>query len=412
MRESNKKEVSVAVVRTEEVQYDRVDFFQLVREAVNYLGNITKFVKPGCRVFIKPNAVSGVESVRGVTTEPKLIGALVRLAFEAGAKEVIVGDSSVNVSDSYRVMKEIGLVTEVERFGGRVIDLDQDTLLPVDIAQGSALRKILLPKSVLDADVIINAPKAKTHMIDAITCCVKNWVGIIPQKYRLKYHQLPRLYQVIADVMTIIRPALCVVDAVVIGEGEGPLNVTPRFLGLVFAGTDPVATDVVVAKVLGFEADELWFPWAAHLSGIGEIDFNKIQVLGMRIDDIKIRARRPTPALYNRFPCNIVTGGVCWGCLTWVIGTFVSWEKEGFWSKINYTLGKPTFLMGFNAEDPGFDEHILTGSYFVIGDCAPEQYKKNKNTIFIPGCPPGPRINTIVREVVERRRADEKFKNC
>lgn len=391
----------VSVSKIKGFPYDNKSVLAAVRDALSAWGGISYFIKQGQKVFIKPNAVTNVGAQHGVTTEPAIIAAIVQLAYEAGAEQVVVGDSSVNWSNSYEVMRDLGIVKEVTKYGGRVVNLDDEQLVVIDIPKGEAIRQIQVPRPLVEADVIVDVPKAKVHMIDGITCCIKNWVGVIPQRFRLSYHQMPRLIQVVADLFSVLRPTLCVVDALVIGEGEGPLNVEPRFVGAIVAGDDPVATDVVVAELMGITTNELWFPWAAFLAGIGEIDRRRIELYGIPLESLKIQAQRPIPALFNRFPCNVVAGGVCWGCLTWFIGTAVSWERDGTWVKIQQRLGKPTFVLGFKAQDPAMDEHLASGPYFVVGDCALVSYKKESADIIeIPGCPPGPTLVEAVHRLL------------
>lgn len=385
----------VAIVRADTMEYEKIEVKKMVQEAIRMLGGIDAFVGHGSRVFIKPNLVTNLPATAGVTVEPKIVGSLVELVREAGAREVWVGDSTVNWSKSYDVMADLGLTKEVERYGGRLVDLDAVPMVALDIPNGRAIRHIEVPQPLVEADVIINVAKAKTHMIDGITCCIKNWVGIIPQKIRLQYHQMPRLSHVVIDLMSRLPPTLCVVDALVVGEGEGPLNVDPRFMGLILAGNDPVATDVVMGYLMGLEADELHFAYTGYFAGLGEIDISKVEIRGPALEDLRIRVRRPIPA-FNRFPCNVVFGGACWGGLTWLLGTFVSWQRDGTWERIQKVLGRPTFMIGFNAEDPAFEAHLKEGPYFIVGDCAPEKYKTHKETTFVPGCPAGPAINETV----------------
>ena len=388
----------VSIVKTKEVAYTRIDVEAMVREAIEGLGGISKFVKPGQTVFIKPNAVVPSLASEGVTVEPEIVSSLIQLVKEAGAAEVLVGDSSVNGSDTLEVMKKLGMTEAVQEKGGKIISLDEVPLIEKKVSQGKVLDTIKIPKPLVEADVILDVAKAKTHYIDGITGCVKNWVGVIPQRYRLQYHQT-RLSQVIAEIMRQIPPDLCVVDALVIGEGEGPNNVDPRFLGVIVAGTDPVATDVVTGNLMGFDVNDLEFPWVASLEGVGVIDLNKIKVIGPSLEKIRIHACRPNPAVYNRFPCNIVLGGVCSGCLTWVVGTSVEWLRDGTWDKI-LRKGRPTLMVGYNAQDIHFEKHLKEGPYFVIGDCAPEEYKSDKRVIFISGCCPGNKIpDKILREM-------------
>ncbi|MEM3618345.1 MAG: DUF362 domain-containing protein [Candidatus Bathyarchaeia archaeon] len=396
----------MSIVSVHKQQYNYTDVWKALKEALNLLDGVSYFIKPGDRVFIKPNAVTDIGAERGVTTDPQIVGALTEIAFDAGASKVIVGESSVNWSNSYDIMKKLGITTMVKERGGMVIDLDQEPLVEVDIPRGEALRKAKLARILLEVDVIINAPKAKTHMIDGITCCIKNWVGLIPQKYRLQFHQMPRLIQVVIDIMRVVHPTLCVVDAIVVGEGEGPLNVDPRFMGAILVGDDPVATDVIVGQLLGISADELWFPWAAFLAGLGELDYRHIELRGISPELLQMRARRPIPAISGRFPCNVILGGACWGCLTWFIGTLVSWGKDGTWERITQLVGKPTFMLGFNANDPALEEHLATGPYLVIGDCTLATYEPKQRfpeILKVPGCPPGPAFINAVQQLLDKK---------
>ncbi|RLI07003.1 hypothetical protein DRO42_08725, partial [Candidatus Bathyarchaeota archaeon] len=355
MAARNPQGPTVAIVRTDTLEYERIDIRKMVREAIEMLGGIDVFVGHDTRVFIKPNVVTNVPATAGVTVEPRIVGALVELAREAGARQVWVGDSTVNWSKAHDVMADLGLIEEVERYGGRIVDLDAVPVARLDIPNGHAVRCMEVPQPLLEADAIIDVAKAKTHMIDGISCCIKNWVGIIPQKTRLQYHQMPRLSQVVVDLMSRLPPALCVVDALGIGAGEGPLAVESRSMGLVIAGDDPVATDVVVGQLRGLGADERLFAYTAYFAGLGEIDMSKVEVRGPTLDDLRVRVRRPIPGLCNRFPCNVALGGACWGGLTWLVGTFVTWQRDGTWDRIGEALGKPTFMIGFNAEDPAFE---------------------------------------------------------
>jgi len=401
MREINKsfmKTSVVAIEKIEKINYDKINVEQMVRKAIDNLGGISKFVRPGQSVFIKPNVAFPNSAVNGVTVEPKIVGELIELSKEAGASKIWVGESSANGIDTKEAFKKVGISEIIQRAGGEEIYLDDVPLVSVSIPNGKALRSIKIPKLLVDANVIVNVAKAKTHYIDAITCCVKNWVGIIPQKYRLSFHQ-NRLSQVVAELIKKIPPKLNLVDALIVGEGEGPTFVDPRFMGVIIAGNDPVATDAVVGNLMGFNVNELEFAWAAFMEGVGEIDLNRIRILGPPLDEIRIHVRRPLPVIYNRFPCNIILGGACPGCLTWFVGTIAGRLKEK-WDKILTATGKPTFMIGYNAEDPYFEEHLKEGKYFVIGDCSPERYKRNKQVIFISGCCPGPQIpSTILKEL-------------
>ncbi|MBN1306303.1 MAG: DUF362 domain-containing protein, partial [Chitinispirillaceae bacterium] len=267
----------------------------------------------------------------------------------------------------------------------------------VAMPESDILAEISLPVKMLEADTVINFAKLKAHRFGAMTAATKNWVGLIDQQTRLKYHQgqLPKL---VSEVHKILPEQLCFTDAVIAGEGDGPDLSVPRFLGVLLASNDPVASDSIASELLSINRNELVFPWTAYLDGVGEILRNNITLIGPETQSIAIKIERPVEVLYNRFPCNMIIGGMCPGCFVWFIGPALFWEKKGLWEKIVKKNGRPTFMIGFNAEDVHFEEHLKQGPYFVIGDCAPEKYRNHPDTIFISGCTPGPAISDKVLE--------------
>jgi hypothetical protein len=141
---------------------------------------------------------------------------------------------------------------------------------------------------------------------------------------------------------------------------------------------------------------DLVFPWTAYFEGVGEIDPNRIRLLGAHPQEIAIQIEKPLEVMYHRFPCNIVLGGMCEGCFAWFMGPALFWERDGIWEKINANVGRPTMMLGFNAVDRNFEKHLSEGPYFVIGDCTPTRFQQDPRVVFIPGCCPGPRIPEII----------------
>ena len=105
-----------------------------------------------------------------------------------------------------------------------------------------------------------------------------------------------------------------------------------------------------------------------------------------------------SPFRLNVFPVNIILGGMCEGCFAWFMGPALFWERDGIWQQISEQAGRPTCMIGFNAEDINFEKHLKEGPYFVIGDCAPAKYREHPDTVYIEGCCPGPKIpETILK---------------
>jgi len=257
---------------------------------------------------------------------------------------------------------------------------------------GKVLRNVLLPQILTKVDVIISLAKAKTHVIDAITGCVKNWVGILPQ--RLEFHQ-KQIYQVVAEFVYNFTPSLSVFHALVIGEGEGPNHVIPQKRGLIVAGDDPVATDVIMADLMGIDSDELLFPRAAWMQGTGNFLKERIEVKGENIESFRRRVFRANPLLYNRYPCNFAIGAICEGCLFWLLGALEGFTRLNLWADIT-AKGTPTIAVGYNAYDSYFNEHLHQGTYFIVGDCTIANWKHSGKVIKIPGCCPGEAIRSVI----------------
>src|SRR5919106_3274172 len=273
----------VAISRTLEKHRSEERVLALVREALNALGGISQFVKSGQTVLIKPNQTVYYSAEEGCTTDPLVVGALIQLAWEAGARKVQVAESSGELLSSIECMRVTGMAAVAEKHGAELIDLGSDDVpnRTVPVPQGTVLTSVPLPVPLLDADVIIDVPKAKNHHIEPITGALKNWVGVVNQKWRMHNHgdeeHIPRSM----DIMTVTRPALCVVDALIAGEGDGPIANLPRWCGCILASTDPVATDVAIARLMGRDWTRLEFARAAEERGLGVRD--PIEYLGARL---------------------------------------------------------------------------------------------------------------------------------
>jgi uncharacterized protein (DUF362 family) len=386
----------VSIVKSNTSIYDEIDFKEMVSRSIEQLDAKGVKIPSAGTVFIKPNVIMGSSAKESITTEPKFIASLIVLLKERGVKKIIVGDSPASYIKSHDVFKETGMAKEIALVGGEFVNIDDPSeRVEIELPNSDMLKSISVPRKALEADYIINFAKLKTHRIAGMTCCVKNWVGFIPQDVRLEYHQT-RLPKLVSEVHQILPESLCLADGVIVGEGDGPDLSTPRFLGVLLSSDDPVALDSIAARLLNFDVNELTFTWTAFLDGLGEIDQNKITIIGCNPDELSINIKRPVGVLYNRFPCNIILGGMCEGCFAWFMGPALFWQRDGIWKKINENVGKPTFMLGFNAKDIHFEKHLKEGPFFVIGDCTPHQYQNDPRTIYIKGCCPGPKIPEVI----------------
>src|SRR5437763_635644 len=240
------KRAKVAIVHTTEKHRSLERVTGLVEAALLELGGSSQFIPPGATVLIKPNQTVYYSAEEGCTTDPLVVGALIRIAKNQRAGRVLVAESSGGFFSSLDCMRITGMAAMAEREGAELVDLGSDKIpnREVKIPNGKVIQKVPLPAPLLDADVIVNVPKAKNHHIEPITGALKNWVGTVNQQWRQYNHGDDEMIGRFMDIMTVCRPALCVVDALIAGEGDGPIANQPRWCGCILASTSPVATEV------------------------------------------------------------------------------------------------------------------------------------------------------------------------
>src|SRR5207248_9197459 len=177
-----------------------------------------------------------------------------------------------------------------EREGAELIDLGSDDVpnRQVTVPDGRVIRDVPLPAPLLDADVIIDCPKAKNHHIEPISGALKNWVGTVNQNWRQFNHGDKEMIGRFMDIMTVVCPKLVIVDAIIAGEGDGPIADLPRWCGCVLASTDPVATDVTLATLLGHNWQDLNFAKEAEARGIGVRE--PIEYVGVPLEQVAFKA--------------------------------------------------------------------------------------------------------------------------
>lgn len=383
-------QVRIGVGRYRVEEDSREAAAEALRDALAPLGGIGAFVGAGTKVLIKPNQTLFLPPNSGATTSIALVQVLIERCFEAGAKEVWVAEAAGHAQRTRDVMKNTGMASGVKDTGAHLIYLDEIGELVHDFgADAGALRYMPAPEILERADVIINVPKAKTHFVDPISCACKNWVGLIPMAFRLTLQRdEDPYYRATGLFLRAFKPALTVVDGAWAGEGQGPGGNEPFWWGWCLAGTDPVAMDVAVARLFGFDAEiPLRMPGAARDAGVGTDDFESVEFAGANFEEMYRRVRQADPSVY-RFPCRVIVGNrgaTMEGTLGHWKTIADGWLEKGLWNL--FTLrGTPTFLFG-DAEDPEFEEHVASGPYVVLGDDALDRYKYDPRVAYIPGSP-------------------------
>jgi uncharacterized protein (DUF362 family) len=376
----------VAVAHTSEKHRSPERVLSVVREAIDLLGGMPRFVRPGETVLIKPNLTVFYSAEEGCTTDPLVVGALIRLAKEAGAGRVIVGESSGEFFSSIECMRITGVAAVAEREGAEIVDLggDETENRNVRLSNGEIVPR---PAPLLDADVVINVPKAKTHHYEPVSGALKNWMGTCNQTWRQKHHgdddSIARFVRIMAHRL----PDLNVVDALIAGEGDGPIANQPHWCGCVLASTDPVATDVSIARLLNQENTKISFKYAAEAERQGLGTRTNIEYVGRRIEEVKIRAWAGHEG-FDYLPINFLVGkGVSLaGTIGHVKSAIDSMLRRNDLNNLIWLKGTPTIMIG-DCEDPNFEQHLKEGPYIVFDDSARDEYKNDPRVTFVPGHP-------------------------
>ncbi|MEW6684921.1 MAG: DUF362 domain-containing protein [Candidatus Edwardsbacteria bacterium] len=276
----------VALIRCRD--YERSTVTTSIRQALALVGGLESIVKPGQRVLLKVNLLSARKPEEAVTTHPEVVRALALEVKKAGGIPVI-GDSPSITGELNRCWQVTGIKQVAEELNLKLINFETSGILSKRINS----RTYWLAKPALDADVIINIPKLKTHHLTLLTCGIKNLFGVIPGLRKTAYHKeflKPKAFsKILVDIFSLVKPQLTVVDGIVGMEGAGgPSTGKIRPIGLIIAGTDAVAVDVLVTKILGKNPLSIYTTQIAFERGLGEADLEKIEILGEPIENVTI----------------------------------------------------------------------------------------------------------------------------
>lgn len=273
---------TVALTRCSEYDLERVT--DAVRLAMDLLGGMQAFVQPGQKALLKPNLVRGMEPERAVTTHPAVVAAVARLVREAGGLPLIAESpggpySAATLRAAYR---RSGMQWAAEQ-GGAELNYDTESE-QVSHPQGKVLHRLDLIRPLLETDLVINLPKLKTHNLTTLTLGAKNLFGLVPGSLKISYHAklLDRdlFGEGLLDIMTYVRPALTVVDAVVGMEGDGPSGGDPRAIGAIVAGADCLAVDTVCAALVGVAPHDVLTTRLAVARGLTTGRLEDVEIVG------------------------------------------------------------------------------------------------------------------------------------
>ena len=254
----------------------------ITRAAIAALGGMERFVRSGDEVIVKPNiCVDYHPPEYAVTTNPVVVAALVRLCLEAGARRVRVMDTPFGGTpeSAYRVS---GIGEAVRAAGGEMEVMSPVKFAQVAIPEGRDITEWEVYRDVLETDVLINMPIAKHHSLARLSLGCKNLLGVITRPNRMHRN----LGQRIADLVSLIRPTLTVIDAVRVLVAHGPTGGSlndVRQMDTVIASHDIVAADAYAATLFGLSGADI-----AYVKAAAEMELGTMELEGLRIEEVDV----------------------------------------------------------------------------------------------------------------------------
>ena len=338
----------------------------------------------GKRVLLKPNVGRIAPPATGVNTHPDVIAAAIDVFREAGA-EVAVGESPIVGVEVEEAFNRSGVTAIAAARDCPLINMDRRRFVNLRIPDGQVIHQLRVCPEVLEFDFVISIPVMKTHMHTGVTLAVKNMKGCLWRRSKVELHMLPPLTDsdgkpidvAIADMSSVLRPHLAIIDGTVGMEGLGPSAGQPKPLGVVVASADAFAADAVACRLMGMAADQIPHLRLGAARGYGVIDLNRIAVTPDGWLDMASPFAPPPANLSIQFPnITVWDNRSCSACQSTLL-LFLNQHRERLFDyfgaeyPINVAIGK------------GHTD--LPEGTLCLGNCT----RAHKDTgVFVPGCPP------------------------
>jgi len=259
--------------------YSQTRIAEALQKQFELLGGLEKFVKPGDTVLLKPNFIAPRSRRHATQTDPAVIIETARLLKDFGAKP-FVGDSPA-WSNVFTCVKALKLEEPLKKLSVPVKQLDKPKWCRI----GAKNIRVGISSVALDADVIINLPKFKSHQQLTATFAVKNMFGCVSGKRKALWHfakgkNADDFCELLIEIFKFLNPALTIIDAVIAMDGPGPIRGRAKPLGWLIGGTDSIACETICAKLIGINPQDVPIIKTARQIGFGCSDPAKIEIVG------------------------------------------------------------------------------------------------------------------------------------
>jgi uncharacterized protein (DUF362 family) len=286
------KQPSVSLLRAK--SYDLAQLEASLTALLEPLGGMAAFVKPDDRVLLKPNLLTGARPGKECVTRPEVVYVVAKMVRAVGGIPFL-GDGPA-FGSAAGVAKANGYSPIVEELDLPIVEFHGSRYKTVS----ANFNHLLLSKEAMDADVVINLPKVKSHVQLTMTLGVKNLFGCVPGKMKAWWHMeagkdRDRFGEMLVETARAIDPDLTIIDGIIGHEGNGPSSGEPRQLGLLAASRNVFALDRTLLKVLNVEPTIVPTMAAAMRLGLcpelAEIEFPHSRPEDLQITDWQLPER-------------------------------------------------------------------------------------------------------------------------
>ncbi|HEY4695811.1 MAG TPA: DUF362 domain-containing protein [Candidatus Hydromicrobium sp.] len=292
----NYKAGRVSIIKCK--NYNKKNLKDAIKRCVGLIGGFKKFLNSNSKIVIKPNLLLPVPPERAITTHPLFIEAVIEniIDINGNSKNILIADSfgpatPYNRTGMEKVYSATGILDVAKKTGCRLNYSAEYECL--SNKKGRILKRIEVIKPIINADVIINLPKFKTHNLTVISGAIKNMFGIVPGftkvGYHLRFDDFENFSGMLLDIASFIKPTLNIMDGIWGIEGKGPgRSGTPRNVGLILASNDPISMDIVMSKIMNIDKGLNPFIEVLKKWKIESYTDSNIEVLGEKLSDIII----------------------------------------------------------------------------------------------------------------------------
>ncbi len=348
------------------------------------LSNIDLSPAKNKRVLLKPNAGRNVAPERGITTHPQVVAAAIDAFRECGA-DIAVGESPITGVTTLEAFEISGIAAVANERNCPLIDMDVHQYVTVEIPDGVAIQSLKVCREIAEYDIIVSIPVMKTHMHTGVTLSVKNMKGCLWRRSKVDLHMLPQLPGhdekpldiAIADLSSVLRPHLSIIDGTIGMEGLGPSAGNPKPLGVVLVGIDAFATDSLACGIMGISANDVPHLRMGAERGYGVINLDSIDAHPEYWKEIQSPFTRPPEELSIEFAgFTILDQQSCSACQSTLLMFLRKYGKQ-----LRDTKGDDEDII--IAIGKGHEQ--LPAGTLCVGNCT----IKHKNCgVFVSGCPP------------------------